>query len=84
MIKKNEMKKKKKKNGWVENLKGRLNPRKKWSTWDEFKTWSGGSKRNDSGWKVEMGDWKWEVEKWVRKILLTLSFYKAKGERKPR
>ena len=38
-------------------------------------TWSG-----DSVWKVEMGDLKGKVEKWVRRILLTLSFFRRQGE----
>ena len=38
-------------------------------------TWSG-----YSVWKVEMGNLKRKVEKWVRRILLTLSFFTRRGE----
>ena len=62
--------------------------KKKKKKLDELKTWKGDSVRErmislkwvetwsgDSVWKVEMRDLKGKVEKWVRRILLTLSSF---------
>ena len=51
---------------WVEKFERAIQSEKEWSTWYELKIRSGGSKRNDPGWKLKREIRKEKIGKWVR------------------